>query len=122
MIGGAGGGYSTLFSDFDTYYKLLHDLLKEKKFINGIDLDIEEYCNINNIKKLINNIVSDFGDDYIITVAPVQGSLSTDTPGMGGFCYKDLLNSAEGSHIDYINCQAYWNYSLDSNSCKNAIM
>ena len=114
MIGGAGGGYSTLFSDFETYYKLLHDLLQEKKFINGVDLDIEENCDIKNIKILINRIVNDFGKDYIITVAPVQGSLSNDTPGIGGFCYKNLLNSEEGGHIDYINCQAYWNYSLYS--------
>ena len=114
MMGGAGGGYSTLFSDFETYYKLLYDFLKEKTFISGVDLDIEENCNIDNIKKLINRIVNDFGKDYIITIAPIQGSLSSDTPGMGGFCYKDLMKSKEGSFIDYINCQAYWNYTLDS--------
>ena len=114
MICGAGGGYSTLFSDFETYYKLLYNFLKDKPFISGIDLDIEEICDINNIKKLINRIVDDFGKDFIITVAPIQESLSSDIHGMGGFCYKDLMKSTEGSYIDYINCQAYSSYTLDT--------
>ena len=54
MIGGAGGAYNTLFSDFENYYKLLHNLLERKPFISGIDLDIEEYVDLNNIKMLIN--------------------------------------------------------------------
>ena len=41
MVGGAGGAYSELFSDFKTYYPLLRDLLREKTYIGGIDLDIE---------------------------------------------------------------------------------
>ena len=114
MIGGAGGGYDTLFSDFETYYKLLYNFLKNKPFISGVDLDVEEICDINNIKHLINRIVDDFGKDFIITVAPVQSSLSSDTPGMGGFCYKDLMKSTEGGNIDYINCQAYDSYKLDT--------
>lgn len=114
MIGGAGGGYACLFSDFEVYYRLLCEFIKQRPFINGIDLDIEESCDINNIKKLINRIVSDFGKDFIITVAPLQGSLEQDTPGMGGFCYKDLLKSTEGAYIDYINCQSYGSYTLDS--------
>jgi len=114
MIGGAGGGYSSLFSNFDIFYDLLYNFLKNKPFISGIDLDIEESVDINNIKKLINKIISDFGEDYIITTAPVLGSLISDNPGMGGFCYKTLLNSKEGSYINYINCQAYYNYTLTS--------
>lgn len=114
MIGGAGGGYSSLFSNFDMFYDLLYNFLKNKPFISGIDLDIEEEVDINNVKKLINKIINDFGEDYIITTAPVLSSLISDTPGMGGFCYKTLLNSKEGSYIKYINCQAYYNYTLSS--------
>ena len=114
MIGGAGGGYSSLFSDFEVYYKLLYDFLKDKSYITGIDIDVEEICDINNIKKLINRITNDFGENYIISVAPVQSSLSNDVPGMGGFCYKDLIKSKEGSYIDYINCQAYNDYTLNA--------
>jgi alkaline phosphatase D len=114
MIGGAGGGYASLFSDFNTYYKLLVDFLHQHPYISGVDLDIEEKCDISNIKKLINKLVADFGEEYLITVAPVEGALSSDTPGMGGFCYKELLHSPEGSYLDYLNCQAYNNYSLGS--------
>ena len=53
MIGGAGGAYQTLFSDFDTYYPLLKNFLKSKNYITGIDLDIEESVNLENVKKLI---------------------------------------------------------------------
>ena len=113
MIGGAGGGYSSLFSNFDLYYDLLSNLIKNKPCIQGIDLDIEEPCSLDNIKMLINKIVEDFGADFIISTAPIQSSLSNDQPGMGGFCYKDLITSKEGQYIDYINCQAYGSYSLE---------
>ena len=114
MIGGAGGGYSSLFSDFETYYPLLYQFLKNRPYISGIDLDIEETCSLDNVKMLINKIVADFGEDYIISTAPVQSSLSNDQPGMGGFCYKDLITSKEGKYIDYINCQAYNSYTLET--------
>ena len=47
-------------------------------------------------------------------MAPIQNSLQTDTPGMGGFVYKDLLNCKEGEFIDYFNGQFYSDYSIDS--------
>lgn len=114
MIGGAGGGYESLFSNFDVFYKILQTFLKTNRIIDGIDLDIEETCDINNIKCLINNIVNDFGEKYIITTAPVDSSLLYNVPGMGGFCYKDLINSKEGTYIDYINCQAYDSFTKDT--------
>ena len=54
------------------------------------------------------------GADFIISTAPIQSSLSNDQPGMSGFCYKDLITSKEGQYIDYINCQAYDSYTLES--------
>ena len=33
---------------------------------------------------------------------------------MGGFVYKDLLNSPEGELIDYFNGQFYGDYSIES--------
>ncbi len=112
MIGGAGGGYSTLFSDFETYFGLLNKLLNDKPFISGIDIDIEETVELNNVKLLINRIKKDH-KDYIISMTPIQSSLETDTPGLGGFIYKDLLNSSEGKHITYFNTQFYSDYSLE---------
>ena len=114
MVGGAGGGFSSLFSQFDTYYQLLYDLIKNKPFIIGIDLDVEENIDIENIKKLINRIVSDFGETFIISMAPIESSLQEDGSGMGGFCYKTLLNSEEGKHIKYFNTQFYDSYSLEA--------
>ena len=53
MIGGAGGAYTELFRDFKRYYPLLKQLLSKKTFIGGIDLDIEESVDINQVKMLI---------------------------------------------------------------------
>ena len=114
MIGGAGEGYSSLFSNFDIYYDLLYRLIKDKPSIKGIDLDIEETVKIENVQMLINNIVKDFGEEFIISMAPIESSLQEDYSGMGGFCYKTLLNSDEGKYIDYFNCQFYEDYSLDA--------
>ena len=113
MIGGAGGGYSSLFSDFNKYYSLLYSFLLDRPYIQGVDLDIEESCSLDNVKMLIQRLIQDFGKEYIITTAPVQSSLTQDIPGMSGFCYKELLNSDEGKYISYINCQAYQTYTLE---------
>ena len=66
MVGGAGLAYGELFSDFDTYYPLLKRLIIEKSWIRGVDLDIEEPVSIENTKKLINQLVNDFGKEFII--------------------------------------------------------
>ena len=112
MIGGAGGAYTELFQDFEYYYGLLYKLIKNKPIIKGVDLDIEETVDLKNVKKLINRIRNDFGKDFIISMAPIQSSLEYDSKGMGGFIYKDLLNSPEGDLIDYFNGQFYSDYSL----------
>ena len=59
MVGGAGGAFNNLFSDFDTYYPLLKGLITEKSWIKGIDLDVEEHTSIEDIKMLINRLVQD---------------------------------------------------------------
>ena len=114
MVGGAGGAFQTLFSDFETYYDLLKKTINDNKCINGIDLDIEEPVSIDYIKKLMNRIKADFGKDFIITMAPVAYALQSDTTGMGGFCYKDLYKSKEGLLIDYFNVQFYYDFSVES--------
>jgi hypothetical protein len=115
MIGGAGGAYGTLFSNYKVYYKLLKRLIISKKnIISGVDLDIEEPMTLNECQMLICNLKSDFGMDFSISLAPVQSSLEYDQPGMSGFVYKDLLNSAVGKHIDYFCGQFYSDYSLNS--------
>ena len=114
MVGGAGGGYDVLFSDFEKYYGLLKDLIKHFPFINGIDLDIEEQVDINNVKMLIDKIYDDFSSSFIISLAPVQSDLMYDTPSIAGFIYKDLYLSSTGAKINHFNCQFYMDYSIQS--------
>ena len=113
MLGGAGGAYTALFSNFELYYNLLYELLNERRYIKGIDLDIEESITLDNVKLLIRRLKQDFGKDFIITMAPVASSMMYDMPGMGNFIYKDLHNSAEGDYIDWYNVQSYEEYTFD---------
>jgi hypothetical protein len=113
MIGGAGGAYKYLFSDFNTYYKLLFDVIV-KYPIDGIDLDIEEPVKLNDVKMLIRKIRLDFGKDFIISMAPVSFALKSNISGLGNFSYKELYNSDEGKFIDYFNGQFYGDYNFNS--------
>ena len=45
MVGGAGGAFTDLFSNFEVYYGFLKKLLEEKDIFDGIDLDVEEKHN-----------------------------------------------------------------------------
>ena len=114
MMGGAGLAYNELFNDFNTYYPLLKKLINEKSWIKGIDLDIEESVTLDNAKMLINQLVKDFGDDFIITMTPIAPSLMHDGSSMAGFNYKQLYNSHEGKHIHWFNTQCYGSFSYQT--------
>ena len=113
MMGGAGYAYRTLFSDFDIYYPLLTQLLREKSWISGIDLDIEEETTLENVQMLIRHLVNDF-PDLTITMAPVSPSLEADGGSMAGFNYKTLYESPEGKHISWFNTQCYYSFSKNT--------
>ena len=112
MLGGAGGAYYDLFAEYATYYPMLINTIKTHNWISGIDLDIEETVSIDDIKMLIRDINTEFGNDFVITMAPLAGSLMNDSSGMGGFIYKDLYSSTEGKFITRFNVQAYGSYTL----------
>lgn len=114
MVGGAGSAFNVLFSDFETYYKLLKQTIDNNPCIKGIDLDVEEYVSLINIRKLISRINSDYGKDFIISMAPVAYSLENDQPGMGNFIYKDLYNTIEGKRINYFNVQFYYDCTVQA--------
>tara|TARA_B110000967_G_C18843731_1_gene540799 strand:- start:16 stop:810 length:795 start_codon:yes stop_codon:yes gene_type:complete len=114
MVGGAGGAFQDLFSNYDTYYSLLKEFVLDKRnIIDGIDLDIEEPASLENVENLIKTIKADFGESFMITMAPIQSSMQTDQSGMGGFVYKTLYKSC-GNLIDYFNVQCYNDYSFDA--------
>lgn len=113
MIGGAGGGYNTLFNNYEVAYEQLKQLLQRHPVITGVDLDIEESVNLLDVKRLIVDIRTDF-PHFLISMAPIQSSLQQDVPGMGGFVYKDLYCSPEGAYIDYFNGQFYSDFTEDA--------
>jgi len=112
MIGGAGGGFTELFRNYDTCLPLLLDVLVDHQ-LDGVDLDVEETVNINDVKRLIQDIRANTKSGFIISMAPLLKSLQQDQAGMGGFVYKDLFTSAEGQCIDYFTVQAYDSYTCD---------
>lgn len=123
MLGGAGGAYTTLFQNettYKTYYTMLKNTILQYDIIKGIDLDIEEYVHLSDVKRLMQDIHNDFGDSFIITMAPLGGSLQTDCTGMGGFIYKELYESPEGQYINWFNGQFYGSYNIsDLNTVVN---
>ena len=107
MIGGAGSAFTELFCDYDVYFKMLCDTINQYKCISGVDLDVEEYVELNDIRRLIGDINEEFGNEFIIAMAPLGSSLMDDEPGMGGFSYKTLYGTPEGQRINYFNGQFY---------------
>ncbi|KAM3416379.1 hypothetical protein BST61_g7977 [Cercospora zeina] len=96
----------------ESYYVPLRDTLKHHK-IQGLDLDIEERvpytCSLN----LLHRLHSDFGPDFILTMAPVASELQPSAIGLGGFSYKTLdaeataSNKPNGKLVSWYNAQFY---------------
>lgn len=125
MLGGAGGAYTALFYDYDKRYALLCNFLKEYPFVHGIDLDVEESLDddarvaLTKMQKLITQLHTDFvytgaTTPFSISMAPVAYSLTDNSVGMGGFSYKELLHSSQGSYISQWNVQAYGCYDAET--------
>lgn len=116
MLGGAGGAYNYMFQNEKNYNNCLSLILKlindKKDIIDGIDLDIEEYIGLDNCIKLITDLNNNLPSNFIFTMAPVADNLATDSEGMGGFKYSDLIKSNIGNRINYFNGQFY-DYSLN---------
>ena len=108
MMGGAGGAFHRLFQNFDTFYPLLLHTLRTRPYLRGIDLDVEEEVDLDQLCQLITILDEEFGPSFLITMAPVVGALvSPEEPGMGGFTYGDLRKRKEGKRIDYFHAQCY---------------
>jgi len=114
MLGGAGGAFVDLFNNFDIYYRFLLELINEKKFITGINLDIEESIGLEKTIFLIKRLRKDLGSDFTISLAPVSFALVSNSPGLGGFSYNDLKNSEVGNEIDFLNGQFYGDFTFET--------
>ena len=114
MLGGAGGAYTTMFSDFEKYFVMLVKLIKKYPSIKGIDLDVEECSELMYVRFLVRCLDATFGPHFIITMAPTAGAMMNDTPGLGGFSYADLYKTEEGRRINWFNVQAYGNYTFET--------
>ncbi|HEX4791635.1 MAG TPA: glycosyl hydrolase family 18 protein [Actinospica sp.] len=121
MLGGAAAGsYANLQNDFSEYYPLLKNLITEHH-LDGIDLDVEEDTSLASIEQLIDQLRSDFGSGFLITMAPVATALEGGG-NLSGFSYDDLVHD-DGSAIDWYNAQFYCGWGdLSSTAGYDAIV
>lgn len=116
MIGGAAAGsFSTSTLDapdtatFELYYSQVYNLITEYG-LQGMDLDVEQSMSQAGITRLVDRLNTDFGDDFIITLAPVASALD-DGGNLSGFDYKTLAGATVTTKgvqmIDFLNAQFY---------------
>lgn len=111
MLGGAAkGSFTRLDLDeatFEAYYTPLRDLIRERG-LDGLDLDVEEPMTLAGIIRLIDRLKADFGETFIITLAPVAAALMSDRPehNLSGFSYE-ALEVMRGKQIGWYNTQFY---------------
>lgn len=81
--------------------------MRERGF-DGLDLDVEEEMSLGGVIRLIDRLKSDFGPQFIITLAPVAAALLSDKPehNLSGFSYE-ALEVMRGSAISWYNTQFY---------------
>jgi hypothetical protein len=117
---------------FEAYYTPLKAEVARHK-LNGLDLDVEEEVPLRTATRLISRLRSDFGPDFLITLAPVATALMPDPnvpphlrpprpmlasgpspnplyptlPHLSGFSYPELECSVYGREIAWYNTQFY---------------
>ncbi|TAQ87197.1 hypothetical protein B7494_g4471 [Chlorociboria aeruginascens] len=111
MLGGAAkGSFTRLDQDeatFESYYIPLRNLIQEHG-LDGLDLDIEEEMTLDGVIRLIDRLKTDFGEGFIITLAPVAAALMSENPkhNLSGFSYE-ALEVMRGHKIAWYNAQFY---------------
>ena len=111
MLGGAAkGSFKRLDTDEETfrmYYGHLRDFIRRYGF-DGIDLDIEEPMSLAGVIRLIDQFKEDFGDTFIITMAPVAAALWSGQviETYAEFSYE-ALEVMRGGKIAWYNTQFY---------------
>jgi hypothetical protein len=105
FVGGAAqGSFQRLDTEFDKYYPRLKNLVTTYG-LDGLDLDVEENMSQAGINRLIDQLTTDFGTGFVITLAPVATALSGGG-NLSGFNYETLERD-RGAKIDWYNAQFY---------------
>ncbi|KAL8848957.1 MAG: hypothetical protein Q9221_006051 [Calogaya cf. arnoldii] len=111
MLGGAAhGSFQRLDgtdAEFEEYYVPFRDMVKECGF-DGLDLDVEEEMSLLGIIRLIDRLKTDFGEHFLITLAPVATALQGGRH-LSGFDYE-ALEVMRGHQIAWYNVQFYNNW------------
>lgn len=108
MLGGAAqGSFSKLDGDkneFEECYEHLHRMISYTQ-LSGLDLDVEEAMSLGGIIRLILRLKTDFGEHFLITLAPVRTAL-VNKQNLSGF---DHLTLEKGlcDQIAWYNTQFY---------------
>jgi len=106
MLGGAAqGSYADLFSNWNTFYPILKQTLQQYN-LNGIDMDIEENVSLSNAQMLIDQLNTDFGSQFVMTMSPVASAFWGGA-NLSGFSYQQLYQTPEGQRINWFNGQFY---------------
>ncbi|OTB07221.1 glycoside hydrolase family 18 protein [Hypoxylon sp. CI-4A] len=109
MLGGAAAGsYRRLDGsdeDFEKFYAPLHDMIGTYN-LQGLDLDVEESFSLDGVLRLVDRLKADFGDSFIISLAPVASALTEGGGNLSGFSYFDL-EAQRGSSVAFYNAQFY---------------
>ncbi|KAL2119271.1 hypothetical protein VTJ04DRAFT_6231 [Mycothermus thermophilus] len=118
MLGGAAkGSYERLDGDdldrFERYYGPLAQMVRDYG-LDGLDLDVEEPMSLAGIIRLIDRLRSDFGPEFIITLAPVASALLSAKHNLSGFDYE-ALEVMRGKEIAWYNAQFYCGWGDCSN-------
>ena len=125
MLGGAApGSFRRLDGDeaqFNRYYGPFRDMIS-RHALDGLDLDVEEEMSLAGVIRLIDRLKQDFGDRFIITLAPVATALVPGLRHLSGFDYF-ALERARGSKISWYNTQFYNGWGMmDSTAAYDMII
>ncbi len=108
MLGGAHQGSFTRLdgeiNSFEVHYKLLHQMVTDTG-LDGLDLDAEEAMSLPSVIRLINRLKRDFGQAFLITLAPIANAMRGQE-NLSGFNYEDL-EKAFSVEIAWYNTQFY---------------
>jgi chitinase len=121
MVGGAAqGSFQRLDSDFATYYPKLKNVITTHH-LDGVDLDVEESMSLGGVEHLIDQLHTDFGTGFVVTLAPVATALNGGG-NLSGFSYDSLYRD-RASSISWFNTQFYCGWgTLSSTSGYDGIV